>query len=226
MARPMSDFTIAIRELCDSNGFDINHETARPLLAEKGIELVAEPNWKMDDEVKAWHKKAKEFIDGTQDFDANSEVHQKWLADNMVAALGLSAIKLKSMQKELAVREAYTKERQRFDVQKSNYNVSINGSSRGSKSSKPASGKDTTPRVRAGATVAATTGRRVGRPAKVNKPVVTSGGDSLGYISAMGGMAAAKKKLAELQSEITEIEAHIAAAVEQAKATLSEAEAA
>lgn len=218
MAREASDWTKAIRELCDKSGGTVTHLEAREQLKKMGHTIAEQPE-RPSDEYNKWLEVAKKFE--KPNFDDKAAV--KAYYEGTFNKLGVSGAAAKTLHDECEVRRLYAKERSSFDMTKNLW------AKNGGSSSKPASSKNKkakfaakvakkgkvakVTKVRPAVTTGpqskypvAKTGRR-GRPRLAESSPVAVTVDSsvdaaLARIEELGGMAEVAKKIAQMQHDL------------------------
>lgn len=218
MAKPISELTRAIRQLCDETGGNITHAQARPRLAEMGFEIAEEPVEKTED-LKAFETACK----GYELADPNDPEQVKQLYESVRAELGWNKAKLAAVLKEFEVRKAFHAERNNYDVIKYNWRKAA-GPSTSTKPANTGTGK---------AAVAAKHGRTAtpdvvrpkakGSGPRPKHPAAPAAADAyaealeaLRTVKSQGGIAAVQKKLEGLKTKKADLLAQAETIGEQA----------
>jgi hypothetical protein len=221
MSRKAGALTVAIRSICDEKGFDVVYNDARPILTAMGFEMADEPDPKFDDDVKQFNDKFEHTFGkiGRREESSDPEkVAQHRL--KVAQRLGWADHKIKNVLREVERRAEYKAERQGYDVTKTQWKKS-RASGHPSTSTKPtaavtnkgvaakdAEGIISLPPPKQ--VPAGTAPRRRGRPRKMQQPpqqmpltddTLKEQMAALAAVTAMGGEAAVKDKVAALLEE-------------------------
>ncbi len=189
MARKASEFTKAIRRLCEKTNFGITYATARPRLIRMGIKIAAEPP-KKSDLYKQWEEHRGKYPKNPEKLLAYYRA--------TVKAAGLSATAVEAIMKEDVPHRAFRDERNYFDVTKWNYHQRVGGTL-GQKSVEVTIKK----------TARSATEKFVAESKPTHKPVkVVADADAIEALKCLlenGGAEAVEKKMAELKAEVTRL---------------------
>lgn len=116
MARKVNAFSIAVKDLCKKHNFGLTHLQARPFLEEMGLKLAEKPS-----EASQHYKTWVEFIGKTNlKYPKNPQTLKYWYKDTILKA-GLPENQIKNIIDEDTIHREFLRERNRFDVTKSNY---------------------------------------------------------------------------------------------------------
>lgn len=121
MSRKASEFTQAIRKICEEHNFNITYADARPILSKMGFKLAKEPEEKSDNYKLFEDKRKGSFPKKEEEV---VEYYKKFAKTS-----GLSNLELDSLMKEDAVHRAFCNERNIFDVTKHNWYRTVNKTS-------------------------------------------------------------------------------------------------
>jgi hypothetical protein len=189
MARKASEFTKAIRRLCEKTNFGITYATARPRLIRMGIEVAPEPP-KKSDVYKKWEEHRGKYPKNPERLLAYYKSTTK--------AAGLPSTMVEAIMKEDAPHRAFRDERNYFDVTKWNYHQRV-GETISSKPPVSITKKGGRPMPENFVTES----KPVQRPVKV---VVDSDAiEALKCLLENGGAEGVEKKMAQLKAEVARL---------------------
>lgn len=187
--RTPSAYTLAIRQLLDQHNGELSHSQIRPLLKKLGHDVAEEPANRRSDGLA----KFEEYACDLNDPESIAAV---------VAACGFDKKTAEAVVAEAQLRAAFKAERNNFDVTKYHW-AKNRESGTTTVSRKPVSSKNTKAKTAKGSKV-------LPKP----KHHRDEASDPLDVVKKVGGVAAARQKIAALNAEAAALQSAVDAVVE------------